>query len=100
MNDVVLAFSGGLDTTYCLLYLRDECGYRVHTVTVDTGGFTSEGKQPSNVVHTSLALQHTPHSTARACSMTNASDTWCSAMYFDMAPIPFQSVQSVPFRLV
>jgi argininosuccinate synthase len=44
MNDVVLAFSGGLDTTYCLLYLRAECGYRVHTVTVDTGGFTSEEK--------------------------------------------------------
>lgn len=40
MNDVVLAFSGGLDTSYCLLYLRTECGYRVHTVTVDTGGFT------------------------------------------------------------
>lgn len=35
---LVLAFSGGLDTSYCVLYLR-ECGYDVVTVTVDTGGF-------------------------------------------------------------
>lgn len=35
----VLAFSGGLDTSYCALYLSKECGYAVHTVTVNTGGF-------------------------------------------------------------
>ncbi|MEM6841408.1 MAG: argininosuccinate synthase domain-containing protein [Bacteroidota bacterium] len=38
---IVLAFSGGLDTSYCVVYLRQQ-GYRVHAVTVDTGGFTSE----------------------------------------------------------
>jgi argininosuccinate synthase len=38
---VVLAFSGGLDTTYCAKYLVEELGYEVHTVTVNTGGFTS-----------------------------------------------------------
>src|SRR5215470_1944753 len=36
---VCLAFSGGLDTTYCALLLREQ-GYRVHSVTVDTGGFS------------------------------------------------------------
>ena len=36
---VCLAFSGGLDTTYCAVLLRNE-GSRVHAVTVDTGGFT------------------------------------------------------------
>lgn len=36
---VLLAFSGGLDTTYCTIYLK-ELGYEVHTVTVNTGGFT------------------------------------------------------------
>jgi argininosuccinate synthase len=36
---VCLAFSGGLDTTYCALLLRER-GYRVHAVTVDTGGFS------------------------------------------------------------
>jgi argininosuccinate synthase len=34
----VLAFSGGLDTSYCVLYLKEQ-GYDVVTVTVDTGGF-------------------------------------------------------------
>lgn len=36
---VVLAFSGGLDTSYCVKYLSDEKGYEVHTITVNTGGF-------------------------------------------------------------
>lgn len=37
-DKVVLAYSGGLDTTYCVLYLQEQ-GYDVVTVTVDTGGF-------------------------------------------------------------
>ena len=36
---VVLAFSGGLDTSYCVKYLSDEKGFEVHTITVNTGGF-------------------------------------------------------------
>lgn len=36
---VVLAFSGGLDTSYCVKYLRDDKGFEVHTITVNTGGF-------------------------------------------------------------
>lgn len=39
---VVLAFSGGLDTTYCAIYLQKELGYEVHALTVNTGGFTDE----------------------------------------------------------
>ncbi len=39
---VVLAFSGGLDTSYCGIYLSQEMGYEVHTLTVNTGGFNSE----------------------------------------------------------
>jgi len=35
---IVLAFSGGLDTTYCAIWLQQQ-GWTVHTVTVDTGGF-------------------------------------------------------------
>ncbi len=37
---VVLGFSGGLDTSYCVKYLTDEKGYEVHSVIVNTGGFT------------------------------------------------------------
>lgn len=35
----ILAFSGGLDTSLCVVWLRKELGYDVVTVTVDTGGF-------------------------------------------------------------
>ncbi len=35
----VLAFSGGLDTSFCVLYLKER-GYDVATVTVNTGGFS------------------------------------------------------------
>jgi argininosuccinate synthase len=39
---LVLAFSGGLDTTYCVKYLAEDRGFEVHTVIVDTGGFSQE----------------------------------------------------------
>jgi len=39
---VVLGFSGGLDTSYCVKYLSDEQGYEVHSVIVNTGGFNKE----------------------------------------------------------
>lgn len=44
MNErVVLAFSGGLDTSYCVLALKQQ-GFEVHTAFVDTGGIGSEQK--------------------------------------------------------
>jgi argininosuccinate synthase len=39
---VVLGFSGGLDTTYCVKYFTEEKGYEVHSVIVNTGGFTAD----------------------------------------------------------
>ncbi len=39
---VVLGFSGGLDTTYCVKYLSEEKGYEVHSIIVNTGGFSDE----------------------------------------------------------
>ena len=39
---VVLAYSGGLDTSYCVKYLTEDRGYEVHSVLVDTGGFSAE----------------------------------------------------------
>ena len=35
---LVLAYSGGLDTSYCLMKLSQE-GYEVHAISVNTGGF-------------------------------------------------------------
>ncbi len=39
---LVLAYSGGLDTSYCAVHLSKDEGYEVHAVSVNTGGFTSE----------------------------------------------------------
>ena len=42
MKKLVLAYSGGLDTSYCAKYLSGEKGFEVHAVSVDTGGFSPE----------------------------------------------------------
>jgi argininosuccinate synthase len=39
---VVLGFSGGLDTSYCVKYLSEEKGYEVHSIVVNTGGFSAD----------------------------------------------------------
>lgn len=39
---VVLGFSGGLDTSYCVKYLSEKKGYEVHSIIVNTGGFTED----------------------------------------------------------
>ena len=39
---VVLAFSGGLDTSFCVKYLSAELGYEVYTAIANTGGFSDE----------------------------------------------------------
>lgn len=41
-NKVVLAYSGGLDTSYCVKYLSEEKGLDVYAITVNTGGFSEE----------------------------------------------------------
>jgi len=40
MEKVVLAYSGGLDTSFCVKYLKNELNLEVHSVLVNTGGFT------------------------------------------------------------
>lgn len=42
MKKVVLAYSGGLDTTYCAIYLSKIKELEVHAVTIQTGGFSDE----------------------------------------------------------
>lgn len=37
---IVLAFSGGLDTSFCVIYLKETLGYEVHSAVVNTGGFS------------------------------------------------------------
>lgn len=41
-KSVVLGFSGGLDTTFCVKYLGEDQGYDVHSIVVNTGGFNDD----------------------------------------------------------
>jgi argininosuccinate synthase len=42
VKKVVLGFSGGLDTSFCVKYLGEDQGYEVHSIIVNTGGFSEE----------------------------------------------------------
>ncbi|WP_431162566.1 argininosuccinate synthase [Flagellimonas beolgyonensis] len=42
MKKLVLAYSGGLDTSYCAKSLSQDEGFEVHAVSVNTGGFSTE----------------------------------------------------------
>ena len=39
-KQIVLGFSGGLDTSYCVKYLTEDRGFDVHSIIVNTGGFS------------------------------------------------------------
>jgi argininosuccinate synthase len=55
---IVLAFSGGLDTSYCVLDLVQK-GFEVHTAFIDTGGLTAEGMAAiAERAHILGAVQH------------------------------------------
>jgi argininosuccinate synthase len=58
-NKVVLAFSGGLDTSYCLKYLVNEKKLEAYSAIVNTGGFSEdELKQLEEKAYTLGATQH------------------------------------------
>ena len=61
---VVLAFSGGLDTSFCVPYLKHEKGLEVHTVMVNTGGFSPE--EAAAIEARALALGAASHVTVDA----------------------------------
>jgi argininosuccinate synthase len=58
---VVLAFSGGLDTSYCAIYLSQDRGYEVHTITINTGGFSAT--EISEIEKRALSLGVASHKT-------------------------------------
>ena len=58
---VVLAFSGGLDTSYCVKYLSEECGYEVYTAIANTGGFNAV--ELKAIEERALALGAVQHAT-------------------------------------
>jgi argininosuccinate synthase len=63
MKKVVLAYSGGLDTSFCVKYLTEEKGMEVHSVLVDTGGFTEE--EMADIEKKAYELGVSSHHTSR-----------------------------------
>lgn len=61
---VVLAFSGGLDTSFCVPYLIKEKDLEVHTVMVNTGGFSPE--EEKQIESRALSLGASTHTTVDA----------------------------------
>jgi argininosuccinate synthase len=61
---VVIGFSGGLDTTYCVKYFTDELHYEVHSIIVNTGGFSKE--ELEHIEQHAKALGVTSHTTVDA----------------------------------
>lgn len=59
MKKVVLAFSGGLDTSFCVPYLKNEKNLEVHTVMVNTGGFSQQ--EAEDIERRALELGATSH---------------------------------------
>ncbi len=56
---LVLAFSGGLDTSFCVKYLKEEKGFEVYTAIANTGGFTdSELKKIEERAYRLGAVRH------------------------------------------
>lgn len=58
---VVLAFSGGLDTSFAVKYLSEDCGYEVYTAIANTGGFSAE--ELKKIEERALALGAVSHAT-------------------------------------
>ena len=63
-NKVVLAFSGGLDTSFCVPYLKNEKGLEVHTIMVNTGGFSDQ--EAKAIEERALTLGAASHKTVNA----------------------------------
>ena len=61
---LVLGFSGGLDTSFCVKYLTLEKGYEVHSILVNTGGFSNEELKETETLAYRLGVKS--HTTVNA----------------------------------
>jgi len=61
---VVIGFSGGLDTSYCVKYFTEDLKYEVHSIIVNTGGFSKE--ELDKIENHAKALGVTSHTTIDA----------------------------------
>lgn len=63
-SKVVLGFSGGLDTSFCVKFLTEEKGFEVHSIIVNTGGFSSD--EIKDIGHHAERLGVKSHTTINA----------------------------------
>lgn len=61
---IVLAYSGGLDTSYCAVHLSKDKNFEVHAVSVNTGGFSNE--EIHTIKNTAYALGVTSYKNINA----------------------------------
>jgi len=85
---VVLAFSGGLDTSFCVPYLIDK-GYEVHTLFVNTGGVNQQ--KVDDIKNTALKLGAAEHWSVDAQEQLWSTIVkplvWGNALYQDQYPV-------------
>lgn len=58
MKKVILAFSGGLDTSYCAIHLAKDLGYEVYSAAVNTGGFNEAEQKELEKKATDLGIKN------------------------------------------
>ncbi|MEO7802395.1 MAG: argininosuccinate synthase domain-containing protein [Ginsengibacter sp.] len=63
-SKVVLGFSGGLDTSFCVKFLTEEKGFEVHSIIINTGGFSSD--ELKDIAHHAEKLGVKSHTTIDA----------------------------------
>ena len=76
MKKVVLAYSGGLDTSFCVKYLTKELGYEVYTALANTGGFSAEELKAVEERAYALGARLTLILTLRATTTQSVSSIW------------------------
>ena len=75
IKPIVLAYSGGLDTSFLVPWLKDNYGRPIITVTVDTGGIDAAGAKTLRSARTRSA----PSSTTRSTRAPTTSSRCCAS---------------------
>ena len=97
MKKIVLAFSGGLDTSFCIPYLIEQ-GYEVHTLFVNTGGISiSEEKHLSN---RAIQLGAKKHKNATDISSALCFNKRLLKKFLKNLPISLDTVKPLFFKLL
>lgn len=83
---VVLAYSGGLDTSYCVKYLSEELGLEVYTALANTGGFTEAELKTVEKKAYALGRRNMLTWMRQRIIMRSVSVIWCSVMFCGIKP--------------